>query len=259
MKVGDKLEFTYTQNETLRRRLPEGKKLIYHTFSLPIDHSTIAGYVAATGLELNIPTVGELSPDLPYKFGIEFDEAADYHTQSMFTLPLKTIRKDTVGVLQIINAQDEADEVVSFSDEDLLRIRHFATSAATALERAQMTRTFFLRMIRMTELRDPKETASHVIRVGAYSTELYEVWARAQGMAEKEIERQRDILRLAAMLHDVGKVGIVDRILKKPAPLTAEEYEIMQGHTLIGTQLFADPKSDFEEAAALVALNHHER
>jgi HD-GYP domain-containing protein (c-di-GMP phosphodiesterase class II) len=61
------------------------------------------------------------------------------------------------------------------------------------------------------------------------------------------------------MLHDVGKVAISDLILKKPAPLTKQEREIMKTHTFLGARLFKDMQSDFEEAAASVALNHHEK
>ena len=63
---------------------------------------------------------------------------------------------------------------------------------------------------------------------------------------------------MAAMLHDVGKVGISDLILKKPAKLTPEEYEIMKSHTVIGARLFERMHSEFDEMAAVVALNHHE-
>jgi HD-GYP domain-containing protein (c-di-GMP phosphodiesterase class II) len=64
---------------------------------------------------------------------------------------------------------------------------------------------------------------------------------------------------MAAMLHDVGKVGISDTILKKPARFTPEEYEIMKRHTILGARLFEDAHSDFDDMAAQVALNHHER
>lgn len=259
LKVDGQLEFSYTQNDTLRQRLPAGQKLIYDTFSLPIDNTSIAGYAASQGVELNIADVYEIPASAPYSFGKAFDEKADYRTRSMFTLPLKIFRGDTVGVLQVINAHDEDGNIASFSPEDALLIHHFANGAAVAIERAQMTRTIFLRMISMTELRDPKETGPHVSRVASYSTELYEVWARRQKLAEREIERQRDVLRSAAMLHDVGKVSISDTILKKPGPLTDEEYATMKEHTIVGAQLFADPKSEIDEAAVVVALNHHER
>ena len=54
------LQFTYTQNDTLQKRLQEGEKLIYSTFSLPINEQSIAGYVAATGRPLNLPDVYRL-------------------------------------------------------------------------------------------------------------------------------------------------------------------------------------------------------
>ena len=61
------------------------------------------------------------------------------------------------------------------------------------------------------------------------------------------------------MLHDVGKVAISDLILKKPDRLSEEEFETIKSHTYIGARLFKDIHSDFEEIAAEVALNHHER
>ena len=254
----DELEFTYTQNETLQQRLPKGKKLIYNTTRIPIDSTSIAGYVAETGEELGIDDVYELPSELPCKFGEAFDRLSDYRTKSMFTLPLKTVRDDIVGVLQVINCRGQNGQIVSFSDDDVMLVRHFAHSAAVALERAQLTRTVFLRMISMAQLRDPKETGPHVNRVAAYATELYEVWARGKGFGASQIQQVRDVLRSAALLHDVGKVGIPDTILKKPAPLSPDERGTMREHTIIGAKLFADPKSDFDEAAAQVVLNHHE-
>jgi HD-GYP domain-containing protein (c-di-GMP phosphodiesterase class II) len=116
-----------------------------------------------------------------------------------------------------------------------------------------------LRTIRMAEMRDPKETGAHVNRVGTYAVEIYEYWARKNGVSEREIEAQRDILRMAAMLHDVGKVGISDFILKKPGRFTQDEFEIMKMHTVLGARLFLDRQSEFDAAAGDVALNHHER
>jgi response regulator RpfG family c-di-GMP phosphodiesterase len=136
---------------------------------------------------------------------------------------------------------------------------HFANSAALALERAQMTRNIILRMISMAELRDPKETCAHVNRVAACSVEIFEEWARRKKLKADEIQRRKDLLRMAAMLHDVGKVAISDLILRKPARLTIDEFEIMKSHTYLGAKLFKDVQSDFEEVAATVALNHHEK
>lgn len=254
----DQLRFTYTQNATLQKRLPQGAKLIYNIFTIPTDKSSIAGYSAVTGQALNIQDVYKLKGEVPYRFDHRFDETAGYKTHSVLAVPLKTVRQDVIGVLQVINAQDEQGNIAPFSEEDERMMVHFASMATMALERAQMTRTLILRMIRMAELRDPKETGAHVNRVGAYSVEIYERWAKENSVSPEDIQRKRDVLRMAAMLHDVGKVAISDQILKKPAALTEEEYEIMKQHTFFGARLFSDKKSDFDEAAAQVAMTHHE-
>jgi HD-GYP domain-containing protein (c-di-GMP phosphodiesterase class II) len=259
LKAGNELKFSYAQNDTLQKRLKPGKKLPYVTFSVPINSHSVAGFVASNFKAINIPDVYHINESVPYSFDSHFDRISKYRTQSVLTVPMTNQRRDLLGVMQIINAQDDEGNIIAFSASDEPLITHFATSAALAVERAQMTRNIILRMISMAELRDPKETASHVNRVGAYSAEIYEQWARKKGIPRKEAERTRDSLRMAAMLHDVGKVAISDLILRKPAPLTEEEREIMKSHTYLGARLFKDVQSDFEEAAATVALNHHEK
>jgi HD-GYP domain-containing protein (c-di-GMP phosphodiesterase class II) len=259
LRQGDMLNFSYTQNDTLQKRLGPGRKLIYNTFSVPINNRSIAGYVARNSATVNIEDVYRLTDGVPYTFDSQFDRLSNYRTSSMLTVPMTNQRKDVLGVMQLINARDDGQRIIPFTLEDESLIRHFATSAAMALERAQMTRNIILRMISMAELRDPKETGAHVNRVGAYSVEIYEEWAKDRGLPPEEVERQRDVLRMAAMLHDVGKVAISDLILKKPARLTLDEFEIMKSHTYLGARLFRDIQSDFEDVAASVALNHHEK
>ena len=253
------LQFTYTQNDTLQKRLAIGDKLIYSTFTLPINEQSIAGYTAETGQPLNIPDVYSIEPTEPYRFSKEFDKASKYKTQSVLAIPLKSARGNLLGILQIINAQDVDRQIIPFSDKDEKMMMHFASIAAVALERAQMTRSMILRMIRMAELRDPKETGPHVNRVASFAVELYEQWALKRSLPRWEIDANRDILRMAAMLHDVGKVAISDLILKKPGRFSNDEFEIMKQHTILGAQLFRGRQSDFDDAASLVALNHHER
>ena len=255
----DTLQFTYTQNDTLQKKLPPGEKLIYSTVTIPVDKTTIAGYVAATGETLNLPDAYKIESTRPYQFNRKFDEASGYMTRSILTFPLNTPNNNILGVLQIINAQDGEGRSVPFSKNDEQMMLHFAGIAAVALERAQLTRSILLRMIRMAELRDPKETGAHVNRVAGYTVEIYEQWARRHQLSRKEIDGNRDILRMAAILHDVGKVAISDQILKKPTQLSDAEYEMMKQHTVLGARLFLDRQSNFDEAAGLVALNHHER
>ncbi len=255
----DRLNFSYSQNATLQAGLPKGEKLIYSTFSIPVNQNSIAGYSAATGKVLTIPDVYKLEPTRPYSFSKKFDKASGYKTRSMMTIPLKSTKGDILGILQIINAQDENLNIRAFTRDDEKIMLHFAGIASVALERAQMTRAMILRMIRMAEMRDPRETGAHVNRVAAFAVEIYEKWAKKRGLPKKEIDNTRDVLRMAAMLHDVGKVATSDIILKKPSKLNDHEFEIIKQHTILGARLFSDIRSDYDEAAGIIALNHHEK
>lgn len=259
IRQNDWLHFSYSQNDTLQKKLPRGEKLIYSTFRIPIDTKSIAGYVAATGRSLNIEDVYALEVTLPYSFSKQFDETTGYKTRSMLAVPLENSSRNILGILQIINSQDENGNISVFSRQDERIMYHFAAVAAVALERAQMTRALILRMISMAEMRDPKETGPHVNRVAGLSVEIYEQWALRHHIDSKVIDRTRDVLRMAAMLHDVGKVATSDLILQKPARLNDDEFETMKQHTILGARLFMQQQSDFDEAAGVVALNHHER
>ena len=108
----------------------------------------------------------------------------------------------------------------------------------------------------MAESRDPSETGPHVKRVSATALEIFDGWAKRRGMRQEDSQFSRDTLRMAAILHDVGKIGISDLILKKPGKLTQEEYEIMKHHSVLGVPHL--PGNDSEDARE-VAMHHHER
>ncbi len=254
----DTLWFNYAQNDTLSKRLEPGKKLPYKTFKMAVNEKSIAGYVAKSGKILNIHDVYELPDDVSYSFNKEFDKVSQYKTISMLTIPLKMSNDRVIGVLQLINAQENG-KIVPFAEDNVPIVKYFAHNAAVALERAEMTRAIILRMIKMAELRDPKETGAHVNRVGAYSAEIYETWAERKGIDKQEIKQNKDIIRIAAMLHDVGKVAISDTILKKPGKLDDEEFAIMKTHTYEGAKLFGEKQSELDMISEQIALNHHER
>lgn len=254
----DSLVINYAQNATLQAELPKGEKLIYKVFSFPINKKSIAGYVAATGEPLNISDVYKISADAPYGFNQKVDKASGYRSKSMIVIPLRTNMGEILGVIQLINKKTPKGNLTAFNRDDELVLMHFATNATVALQRAQMTRAILLRMIKMAELRDPKETGPHVNRVAGYAIEIYERWAHDRGHRTEDIEKTKDNLRMAAMLHDVGKVAISDVILKKPGRFTDDEFEIMKSHTLHGARLFVNKQSEFDELAQLVSLSHHE-
>jgi len=258
VREGDQLVFKYSQNATLEQRLAPGHKLPYSNLRMPIDDSRAAGYAAKNRVPVRIDDAYDIPKDKPYGFNPSFDKQNNWKTKSILAFPLITSSGNLLGVIQVLNATNEAGEVVPFTKEDEKIFEHFAASATDALERAFMTRAIILRMNRMAEMRDPKETGAHVNRVAGYAAEIYDRWAFNRGIPDKERERTKDTLKMAAMLHDVGKVAISDLILKKPARFTPEEYKIMQAHTCFGAKLFVDPQSEIDVISAEVALRHHE-
>lgn len=258
VKENDLLVIKYAQNDTKQKELPPGQKLIYSVFTVPVNEKTISGYCALTKKLVNVPDVYNIPADAPYSFGTSIDKISGYKTTSNLTVPLKTAEGKILGVIQVINAKNVDGKTIPFSKEDELLITHFAANATVALQRAYMTRAMILRMIKMSELRDPKETGAHVNRVAGYAVEIYDAWAYRHQIDETEREKTKDTLKIAAMLHDVGKVAISDLILKKPARFTPEEFKIMQAHTWYGAKLFDDPQSALDTFSADVALTHHE-
>lgn len=257
-RQGDNIVITYAQNDTIQKRLPPGQRLPYSSVTVPINKRSIAGYVADTRKTVNIPDAYAIPASAPYGFASSYDEQNDYHTKSVLGFPLKTPGGDVLGVLQILNRLGNTGETVAFNADDEQLAEHFAANATVALERAKLTRSMLIRQIDMARMRDPKETGPHVNRVAGYAVEIYERWARHMSIPQHKIEKTKDNLRMAAMLHDVGKVAISDTILQAPRKFTDEEREIMQTHTWRGAQLFLTRESDFDELALDIALNHHE-
>jgi HD-GYP domain-containing protein (c-di-GMP phosphodiesterase class II) len=254
----DKLYFKYAQNDTIQKSIPPGQKLIYSTFSQPINDKSISGYCALTGKIIDVPDMYNIPPDAPYSFNSSFDQKTGYKTISTLTFPLITADGRLLGVIQVINKKDDKGNIIVFTQEDVFLINHFAANATVALQQAYITRAMILRMIRMAELRDPKETGTHVNRVAGYAVEIYDKWAHNHDIPPEERETFRDILKIGSMLHDVGKVAISDMILKKPARFTPEEFQVMQLHTLYGANLFDDIHSNIDRMAKDIALTHHE-
>lgn len=104
--------------------------------------------------------------------------------------------------------------------------------------------------MRAVELRDD-DTGGHIERIGDLSAQL----ARDVGLPDEDVA----LLRLAAPMHDVGKIGIADAILRKPGRLTPEERTAMERHAELGHRLLTGSGSALLELGATIAWTHHER
>jgi len=252
------LTFNFVQTDTLAVK-NDVIASHYRYYTIPIDKTSIVGYCAATGEQITIDDAYNLPEGVPFSFNSFFDRKTGYRTKSVFALPLKTLGNTLVGVMELINALDENKAPTSFAPEIMQYVARFASYAAAAIERGKWNQELILRMIRMAELRDPGETAAHVQRVSGISAEIYQQWARNRNVDPFEVKQYSDMLRTAAMLHDVGKIGIPDEILKKPGRLTNDEFELIKLHTIYGANLFENTTSELDQMCREIALNHHER
>lgn len=252
----NELSFASAQNDTLFPA-SAANKYAYINSRLPIDKSSIAGFTAATGGILNLPDVYSMPPDSPYGFNASFDKTTGYRTRSMLSAPFINNQGSIIGVLQLINAKDSEGNVVPFNKSSERLIARMAEMAAVPLEKSYLVISMIMRMLETSALRDPSETASHVKRVGSMAAELYHRWAESKMMDPEEIRAVKDRLRLAAMLHDIGKVGVPDGVLKKPGRLDDKERAIMQTHAALGAGLFEGDNNEIGKMAREIALHHH--
>jgi putative two-component system response regulator len=166
-----------------------------------------------------------------------------------------------VGVDDYVVKPFEPDELRArlTVGERTLRLERTLREYGTGLEKIVQKQT---RMIRQTqeetiirlltalESRD-EETGGHVRRIGLYSAYLSE----AAGWAKQQV----DDIRLAAPMHDIGKIGVPDAILQKKGPLTTEEFEVIKSHTTIGGQILGNSEFPMLQLAHDIALFHHEK
>ncbi|HVT59218.1 MAG TPA: HD domain-containing phosphohydrolase [Thermoanaerobaculia bacterium] len=202
----------------------------------------IVGSVASSG-------VAEVVNDVAADARWHGDPHDSFQTRAILTVPL-IAHGSVIGVVQLLNPVGRE----RFTEDDLHRMRLFAGILAHPLQNARLyaeQRRQFLNMVtalaETLEKKDPY-TGGHVQRVVAYSMLL-----------GAEIGLGRDDLRdlwLAATLHDIGKIGVPDRILGKPAPLDQSEVEIMRRHTLDGAEIV----SHLSNPHVLPGVrSHHER
>ncbi|CAK7070282.1 MAG: Ribonuclease BN [Desulfovibrio sp.] len=255
----NELVFSYTHNDSLFP-VNESSKYAYASLRLPLTVESIAGYTAVTGKSLNLPEVRDLSPELPYKFNDSFDIVTGYRTSSMLTIPLTGKNHRMMGVLQLINSLNpRTREPQPFTPEMEKVVKILAMEACKVLEVSSTIIDNVYRLLHIAALHDPTETGPHAERVGAIAAEIYQVWANKHNVPLDEALHYRSHLRLAAMIHDIGKVGISDTVLKSPRQLTMDEFEIIKTHTEKGAELFDSQYQDISELAREITLHHHQK
>jgi putative two-component system response regulator len=148
----------------------------------------------------------------------------------------------------LLNYQKQLKDTVEQRTQELKKTLTELAQTNERLKRSSLSTIYCLS--RAAEYKD-EDTAAHIRRIGEYTR----IIGREIGMSEYE----QEMLIYATPMHDIGKIGIPDRILLKPGKLDPEEWVIMQQHTVFGGKILAVEADGFLELARSIALTHHER
>ena len=226
---------------------------------IPIDEQSVAGLVAFRGT----PYIENDAEHSPY-FSGKVDKHTGYRTRKLICAPLK-VQDRVTGVVEVLDKVNGAD----FDLADLKLLEAIADAAAVAIENVRLYEeerrkslllaqayedlrsTYKATLQALTGLLDTRDSATHghSSRVVAFTLRL----AREMGITEP---MQIRALEQGALLHDVGKIGVADAILRKAGPLDEQEWEEMRTHPELGYKLLK--KIDFLQDSMPIVRYHHE-
>ncbi len=236
-----KLRFKMLQNDSIPLELNE--------FLMPLDEWSLAGYAAITGENLIINNSYDIDPEAPYSHNRWIDKQNNYRTITMLAVPLKNLKDEVVGVLQLINRKRDFNtlltnpltallEVIPFDDRSINLVSSLASQAAVTLEKNMLYESiqdlfkgFVQASVTAIESRDPT-TSGHSQRVSELTVALAEEVNKVEEgvLAEFNFSKEKLIeIRYAGLLHDFGKVGVPEDILTKEKKLYPEEAAVIKG------------------------------
>lgn len=211
------------------------------TFRLPLDETSIAGYVATTGSPLVLDDVYELGAGVPYSFNrTAFDDKYGYRAKSMLVVPMIDHRDKIVGVLQLINRKSDANAeirtdadsdrwVLPYTEREVDIVSSLAGQAAVAIENGRLYQDienlfagFIKAAVTAIDRRDPT-TSGHSVRVTELTCDMAElINEQTDGPFAQTFftDAQLKQLRYAGLLHDFGKVGVREEVLVKQNKLS---------------------------------------
>lgn len=252
--AGKILQFASVQNDRLTHH-----KITHHLLDkeLPISYGSLAGFAVLSGQTINIKDTAHLSAGSPFSIYRGFDQHTGYSPQTILAIPIKSPTDECLGVLELFNALDANGKPTCFRRIEKGGLRPLVSLAAVTMHNfllqtqlREAHRDTIIRLSIANEFRDD-DTGNHVRRI----SDTCAIIARRLGMGS----RAEDILRFASPMHDIGKIGISDQILRKPGPLTPQQRLTMQQHTLIGAAILAQARNEMISVAHDIAISHHER
>ena len=227
LREGDALHFKIVQNNSLGIRMggTSGEDIPFPPVEL--KETNVSAYVAIKGTPVNIPDVYET--DLfDFTGPKNFDQSSGYRSKSMLVIPMRNHENDVIGVLQLLNAQNmKTDEVIAFSKDYENLSESLASQAAVAVTNAQLIHemgelfdAFAEVMATAIDEKSPV-TGGHIRRVANMTLTFAEILTENKGKY-KDIKfnpEQMHELRIAAWMHDIGKVTTPVEIVEKAKKL----------------------------------------
>ena len=228
------LRFEIMQNDTMKTRMggTSGVEISLPKVSLYIDgkpnYSNVSSYTALTGEPVNIPDVYE-AEGFDFTGPRKYDATTGYLSRSMLVIPMKNHENNIIGVLQLLNAKDtETGDVVAFSTEYVNLIGSLASQAAVALTNTQLIQDLrnllyaFIKSIATAIDEKSPYTGGHINRVVSLTMMLAEAINNTNKGKFKDVnfnEDEMEELRLAAWMHDVGKIITPEYVVDKSTKL----------------------------------------
>ena len=232
---GSHLRFVVLQNDTMNVRMggTSGVEINLPPVPLYVDkrpnHGNVSSYVALTGEIVNIADVYE-SEDFDFTGPRKYDEATGYRSKSMLVIPMRNHENDVIGVMQLLNAQDITllGEIGEFSDDRVALVASLASQAAAALTKTKLIQdlkdlfySFIKSIANAIEEKSPY-TGGHINRVVDLTMMIAEAVDTAEEGPFADIhftEDEMEELKLAAWLHDVGKIITPEFVVDKSSKL----------------------------------------
>ena len=234
MNEDGNLEFEIMRNDTMNINMggTSGIEIPYYPVKLWIDKQTpneknVSAYVALAQKTVNIHDAYE-EEGFDFEGTKNFDEKSGYHSKSFLTVPLKNHENEIIGVMQLINARNDHDEVISFNEEMQEQIESLASQGAVALTNKRLVEELktlfeaFIKLIATAIDKKSEYTGGHCNRVPVITMMLADAVTEMTEGKYKDFsmnEDERYELYIAAWLHDCGKVATPPHVVDKGTKL----------------------------------------
>ncbi|MDD3251962.1 MAG: GAF domain-containing protein [Lachnospiraceae bacterium] len=235
LKTGDYLNFKIMRNDTMKT-YQGGDGEAVDLPPVPISSGTVSGLAALTEQTICIDDVWNCR-EYDLSGPIQYDKITHYHSQSMLVVPMKNRRGEISGVLQLINAQNEAKETIPFAKDCVRLVESVASQAAVAIQNMEyltaikgLFHSFVQVMSTAIDERTPYN-ATHTRNMVRYGERFVDYLNQKQTDAGEEVlfgpERKEEFL-MSVWFHDIGKLVTPLEIMNKAARLTPQEMKDIQ-------------------------------